>query len=185
MTTTSPRAALACAALLALAATALPAAAQQRATANFALTGQIEAGTCTASSVAKTMPEVAANAFPQNASDSAGVPSSYTPFVLALTDCAGVIFITITMGTAADAEPTDTTVFRNKAVDAAPFTSIRLQRGTCSASGASRPGSTAALFLSAPDHLDVELCAQYHKLAGGLVTQGTISTDFTVTLVYH
>ncbi len=185
MTTTSPRAALACAALLALAATALPAAAQQRATANFALTGEIEAGTCTASSVAKTMPEVAANAFPQNASDSAGVPSSYTPFVLALTRCAGVAFVRITMGTAADAELTNTNVFRNTAVDAAPFTSIRLQYGTCSASGAIRPGSTSARFLSAPDHHDVELCAQYHKLAGGLVTQGTISTNFTVTLTYY
>jgi len=185
MTTTSPRAALACAALLALAATALPAAAQQRATATFALTGVIEAGTCSASSVVKTMPEVAANAFPQNASDSAGVPSSYTPFVLALTSCAGVDIVFIRMGTAADAEPTDTNVFRNTAVDAAPFTSIRLQRGTCSASGASRPGSNSWQFLSAPDHHDVQLCAQYHKLAGGLVTQGTISTNFTVTLTYN
>ena len=172
---------------LLLFALALPVAAwaQTGPTASVTMGGQIEAGTCAASSVARTMPEVAANAFSQNASGAAGVPSSYTPFVLALTRCAGVVGASFVMGTAADAEPTHTNAFRNKAVDAAPFTSIWLKAGACGSAGATiTPGGTISREFSTPEY-DLALCAQYHKHRGGLVTQGAISSDFTVTITYR
>jgi len=171
--------------ILLLFASALPAvaSAQTAPTASVAMGGQIEAGTCAVSSVAKTMPEVAANVFSQNASGSAGVPSSYTAFVLALSRCAGVAGASFAMGTAADAEPTHTNAFRNKAVDAAPFTSIWLKAGTCTSSSTITPGVAFSRNFSTPEY-DLALCAQYHKHGGGLVTQGAISTDFTVTITY-
>lgn len=171
---------------LLLFALALPvaASAQTGPTASVAMGGQIEAGTCAVSSVARTLPEVAANTFSQNASGSAGVPSSYTAFVLALTRCAGVVGASFAMGTAADAEPTHTNAFRNKAVDAAPFTSIWLKAGTCASGTTITPGGTISRDFSTPEY-DLALCAQYHKHRGGLVTQGAISTDFTVTITYR
>lgn len=159
--------------------------AQAAPTASFAMGGQIEAGTCAVGSVVQTMPDVAANVFSQNASSAAGVPSSYTRFVLALTRCAGVVGASFVMGTAADAEPAHINAFRNKAVDAAPFTSIWLKAGACGTAGATiAPGETISREFSTPEY-DLALCAQYHKHRGGLVTQGGIRTDFTVTVTYR
>jgi len=158
--------------------------AQAAPTASFAMGGQIEAGTCAVGSVVQTMPDVAANVFSQNASGSAGVASSFTPFVLSLTRCAGVLGASFVMGSSADAEPTHTNAFRNKAADAAPFTSIWLKAGTCTSSATITPGVAFSRDFSTPEY-DLALCAQYHKHRGGLVTQGGISTDFTVTITYR
>lgn len=158
--------------------------AQAGATAGFAMGGQIEAGTCAVGSVSRTMPEVTADVFSQNAAGSAGVPSSYTSFELALTRCTGVLGAEFVMGTPADAEPTHSNVFRNKAADAAPFTSIWLKVGACTSSSTIMPGTPFSRGFSTPNY-ELPLCAQYHKHRGGLVTQGGISTDFTVTITYR
>lgn len=152
-------------------------------TSSFAMGGQIAAGTCSVASVAQTMPEVSASVFVQNPGAAGGVVSSYTPFVLGLAGCSGVLGASFTLGEAADAEPTHATAFRNKAPDAAPFTSIWLKTDGCDSSGTITPGRAFSRTFSTPDY-ELDLCAQYHKHRGGLVTQGGISTTFTVTVTY-
>ncbi|KAB7628585.1 MULTISPECIES: hypothetical protein [Stenotrophomonas] len=158
--------------------------AQAGGTASFAMGGQIEAGTCAVGSVARTLPEVTANVFPQSAEGTAGVPSSYTAFALSLTRCAGVLGAEFVMGTPADGEPTHSNLFRNKAADAAPFAAIWLKAGTCASSSTITPGAPFSRDFSTPEY-ELLLCAQYAKYRGGLVTQGGISTDFTVTITYR
>lgn len=184
MTMTPPRAALACTVFFALAANASPAAAQQRATANFALTGQIEAGTCAIGAVSRTMPTASASDFPNVAATVGGAVPSFDTFNLALTGCSGVTGATITFGATADAATGQTEAFKNKAAaNAAPNTGVLLKETNCTTGATVTPGKTLTRTFATATH-NVPLCAQYYKLAGGLVTKGAISTTFTLTVTF-
>ena len=184
MTTTFACAARAGTALIALALTAFPAAAQSRATANFALTGQIEAGTCAIGAVNRTMPTASASDFPNVAATAGGATPSFDTFNLALTGCSGVTGATITFGAAADAADGQADAFKNKAAtNPAPYTGLLLKETNYATGATVTPGKTLNRTFATATH-NVPLCAQYYKLAGGLVTKGAISTAFTLTVTF-
>ncbi|MGX9189169.1 fimbrial protein [Stenotrophomonas sp. Ker107b] len=164
----------------------LPARAQSTGTSNVALTGRIQPGTCTVAAVNERFPTVMANTFNNNPASENSNSASWLPFNLTLTGCAGVTGATLVFGTAADAEPSRASMFRNKATaDAAPYAAIWLRPTTdCATGGTIAPASTRNETISGSTH-EVPLCALYVKLAGGVVTRGAISTRFTVTITYQ
>lgn len=164
----------------------LPAAAQLTSTAQIELNGNVQAGTCTAAGVTKTFPTVSAGAFPQTEAATGGVAASYTDIEIALTDCTGVTGATFQIGVRADASSQPTNVFRNKATDGAPFTSywIREGAGACATGRTVAPGAALSRDFAGSSY-NLELCAQYHKNPGGLVSMGPLSTNFTVTITYR
>lgn len=171
-----------CLPLLALCACPLAAA---QSTVRVDLNGSIQAGTCTAAAVTKTMPAVKASAFPQTAAGKAGVAASYTPFDVALTGCSGVTGANFVFGAAADAEPQQTDSFRNKATNGAPFTAIWVREtAACSTGATVRPGATLSKTFATATYT-LPMCAQYYKFAGGLVSMGPLTTTFTVTVTYR
>ncbi|MFG6108660.1 fimbrial protein [Stenotrophomonas nematodicola] len=149
------------------------------------LNGSIQAGTCTAAAVSKTIPAVGANVFPQVAGNTGSAPASYTDFEIALTGCSGVTGATFQMGAVADAS-TQANVFRNKATNGAPFTGYWIKEGTgrCTAGATVAPGASITKNFTTATY-QLYLCAQYVKIAGGLVTMGPLSTNFTVTITYR
>lgn len=166
--------------------TAAPVCAQSTGTANIALTGQVQPGTCTVAAVNERFPTVMANTFNPNPASENSNSASWLPFNLTLTGCAGVTGATLVFGTAADAEPSRASMFRNKATaDAAPYAAIWLRPTTdCATGGTIAPAGTRNETISGATH-QVPLCALYVKLAGGVVTRGAISTLFTVTITYR
>lgn len=161
-----------------------PAAAQSRATANFSLTGQIEAGTCAITAVNRTMNTVPASDFPNVAATAGGATTSFDTFNLALTGCSGVTGATITFGATGDAADGQTDAFKNKAAtNPAPNTGLLLKETNCTTGATVTPGKTLSRTFVTATH-NVPLCAQYYKLAGGLVTKGAISTAFTLTVTF-
>ncbi|MCS4233039.1 fimbrial protein [Stenotrophomonas sp. BIGb0135] len=163
-----------------------PARAQNVGTANVTLNGSIGPGTCTVAAVNERFPTVMANTFNSNPANENSNSASWLPFHLTLTGCAGVTGATLVFGTAADAEPSRVSMFRNKATaDAAPYAAIWLRPTTdCATGGTIAPAGTRNETISGATH-QVPLCALYVKLAGGVVTRGTISTTFTVTITYR
>jgi type 1 fimbria pilin len=167
-----------------LTATAVPAAAQSRATANFSLTGQIEAGSCAITAVTRTMKTIPASDFPNVAATAGGAAASFDTFDLGLTGCSGVTGATITFGVAADAADGQADAFKNKAAtNPAPHTGLLLKETNCTTGATVTPGKTLTRTFATATH-NVPLCAQYYKLAGGLVTKGAISTNFTLTVTF-
>ncbi len=149
------------------------------------LNGSIDAGTCSVAAVSKTIPAVGANVFPQVAGNTGSAPASYTDFEIALTGCSGVTGATFQMGAVADAS-TQANVFRNKATNGAPFTGYWIKEGTgrCTAGATVAPGASITKNFTTATY-QLYLCAQYVKIAGGLVTMGPLSTNFTVTITYR
>jgi len=163
----------------------LPARAQSTGTANIALTGQVQPGTCTIGAVSMTMPTLGANAFNQSATWTGGIAESYTPLDITLTACAGVTGATFVFGAASDADTTNAEYFKNKATGAAPHTAIRLRdTRTCSSGNSVKPGDSLSRAVTGTS-LSLPLCAIYYKLPGGIVTRGGLSTHFTVTVTYR
>lgn len=154
---------------------------------NVALNGSIAPGTCTVADVDERFPTVKADTFNSDPASENSNPTSWLPFNLTLTDCAGVTGATMVFGTSADAEPTRVTLFRNKAtvVPTAQYVAIWLRPGNdCAAGGTIAPGDTRSVTISGATH-QVPLCALYVKLAGGAVKRGQIGTTFTVTITYR
>jgi type 1 fimbria pilin len=160
--------------------------ASAQAGARVELTGSVDAGTCSVAAVSRTLPPVGADAFPQVAGSPGGVPASYTDFEISLANCSGVTGAVFMLGTPADASSAQANIFRNTAANPAPFTGYWLKEGTgrCASGTTVGPGGTVTKnFTSATYQL--YLCAQYAKVAGGLVTMGPLSTNFTVTITYR
>jgi type 1 fimbria pilin len=168
-----------------LCAVCFPAHAQSISTARIDLNGSIQAGTCTVAAVTRTMPPVSADVFPQVPTQTGTAAASYTDFALALTACSGVTGATFKFGDAADASTQQASVFRNKAANGAPYTAIWLRdSAACTAGGTIAPGGSISRNFTAATYA-FPLCAQYVKVAGGLVTMGPLTTTFTVTITYR
>lgn len=149
------------------------------------LNGSIAAGTCTIAAVTKTMPTVPASGFPQTAASNTGIVASYTPFELSLRSCSGVTGATFVFGTTADAEPLQNDSFRNKAANGAAYVAIWVREtAACNSGTTIRPGGTLSRDIATAT-LSIPLCAQYFKMAGGLVTMGPLTTNFTITVTYR
>jgi len=159
--------------------------AHAQSSARVELNGHVNAGTCTVAAVTKAIAHVGANAFPQTAAGTGGITASYTNFELSLTGCSGVTGASFQMGAAADAS-TQANVFKNKATNGAPFTGYWIKEGTgrCATGATVAPGDAISKNFTAATY-QLYLCAQYVKIAGGLVTMGPLSTNFTVTITYR
>lgn len=149
------------------------------------LNGSIDAGTCSVAAVTKELPVVGAGAFPQVAGAIAGSTASYTNFELSLSGCSGVTGATFQMGAVADAS-SQSNVFRNKAANGAPHTGYWIKEGAgrCASGTIIAPGDAISKSFTGATY-GLSLCAQYAKLAGGLVSMGPLSTSFTVTITYR
>ncbi len=151
---------------------------------NVRLEGAIVAGTCSVSDVTEPMTKVPVELLPAVAG---GVPQSYTPFVIALRNCAGVKTAKMTFGSTADRHDSVRDTFANKSADGARNVSIWIQaRADCTRSGSGiSPGHTRSANINSAESFDYPVCAQYWRSGVESVRSGDVSTTFTLSIAYE
>lgn len=145
------------------------------------LNGRVTAGTCVPTNPTVTLDDISA----KDMTGTGRIDASRKPLTITFTGCSGVTNADLVFGSSTDADGDVSTVFKNKATDAAPHTALWLGHTSCTNTGNDVPPGAKRNYAVSGGGITVPLCAAYYKKSTGAVTAGDVKSTFNVSIVYH